>query len=121
MREVLGDNFAVQGELIGEGIQGNIYGMKGTAFRVFDIYDIKAGSYVLPLVRQRMVHEMKLDHVPVITCQYELNHTVDELLVMAEYKSELANVEREGIVFKQLDGGMTFKAISNKYLLKSKD
>jgi hypothetical protein len=28
--------------------------------------------------------------------------------------------EREGIVFKEVNGGMTFKAISNKYLLNEK-
>jgi hypothetical protein len=42
------------------------------------------------------------------------------LLIWAEGESKLGNTEREGIVFKQVDGGMTFKAISNKYLLGEK-
>jgi len=46
--------------------------------------------------------------------------TMDEILAAAEDKSVLADTEREGIVFKQVDGGMTFKAISNKYLLGEK-
>jgi hypothetical protein len=28
--------------------------------------------------------------------------------------------EREGVVFKEMNGGFTFKAISNKYLLGEK-
>jgi phytoene dehydrogenase-like protein len=49
-----------------------------------------------------------------------LNQTVDEILASAEGQSCHAKTEREGIVFKQVDGGMTFKAISNKYLLGEK-
>jgi hypothetical protein len=41
-------------------------------------------------------------------------------LALAEGASRLANVEREGLVFKHLEGGMSFKAISNKYLLGEK-
>jgi hypothetical protein len=44
-------------------------------------------------------------------------------LQFAEGKSVMGDItgpEREGIVFKQVDGGMTFKVISNKYLLGEK-
>jgi RNA ligase (TIGR02306 family) len=121
MRSVLGDNFAVQGELIGEGIQGNIYKLSGTSFRVFDIYDIKSGEYINPRQREQLVFTMGLTHVPVLDDAYVMSHNIDELLALAEGKSRIGDTEREGLVFKQIDGGMTFKAISNKYLLKSKD
>lgn len=114
-------DFAIQGELIGPGIQGNIYKLSQPEFRVFDVYDIMKGEYLLPEARRELIHNMGLKHVPVIAPYFTLNATVDELLAMAEFKSELASVEREGVVFKQNDGGMTFKAISNKYLLKSGD
>jgi hypothetical protein len=57
--------------------------------------------------------------VPVITNDKDLGvGTVDELLLWAEGKSVLnEKQEREGMVFQQINGGMTFKAISNKYLL----
>jgi hypothetical protein len=45
------------------------------------------------------------------------------LLQFAEGKSVMGDItgpEREGIVFKQVDDGMTFKVISNKYLLGEK-
>ena len=116
-------DFAIQGELIGPGIQGNIYKLSKPAFYVFDIYDINKGAYMEPTERQAMVKVLRLNHVPVITIGKDLGiGTVDELLVWAEGKSVLnEKQEREGIVFKQMNGGMTFKAISNKYLLNAKD
>ena len=116
-------DFAIQGELIGPGIQGNIYKLSKPAFYVFDIYDINKGAYMEPAERQAMVKVLRLNHVPVITIGKDLGiGTVDELLVWAEGKSVLnEKQEREGIVFKQMNGGMTFKAISNKYLLNAKD
>ena len=126
MREEFGlADFAVQGELIGPGIQGNIYKLGDTQFRVFDIYDIRRGVYVDPQTRQSMVASMGLTHVPVIAHQAELYDTlgitdIPQLLAFAEGKSTLADVEREGVVFKEVNGGMTFKAISNKYLLGEK-
>jgi RNA ligase (TIGR02306 family) len=113
-------DFAIQGELIGPGIQGNIYKLSKPEFRVFDVYNIQTGLYLKPEARRKLVETMGLKHVPVITTEFKLDHNVDQLLAMAEFKSVLANTEREGIVFKQVDGGMTFKAISNKYLLGEK-
>lgn len=112
-------DFAIQGELIGPGIQGNIYGLKQTEIFVYDIYDIQNGKYLDPLARRALVTRMGLKHVPVLDDRYVLNDSIDELLTLAEGKSRLADVEREGIVFKENLGDFTFKAISNKYLLKS--
>lgn len=115
------DNFAIQGELIGPGIQGNIYKLSQLQFHVFDIYDIKEGYYMNPADRRDLIARMGLTHVPVLTVGKDLGvGTIDELLEWAEGESKLAKTEREGIVFKQEDGGMTFKAISNKYLLGEK-
>jgi RNA ligase (TIGR02306 family) len=129
MREEFGlADFAIQGELVGPGIQGNIYKLKETRFFVFDIYDIRRGVYVDPITRRSMVASMGLDHVPVLAYQAQLRDTlgindVDGILAFAEGKSVLGDItgpEREGIVFKEINGGFTFKAISNKYLLGEK-
>jgi RNA ligase (TIGR02306 family) len=117
-------DFAIQGELVGPGIQGNIYGLTQPEFYVFDVYNIQAGEYLKPEARRALVERMGLKHVPVIAYTANLQDTlgitdIDGILAFAEGKSQLnKNTEREGIVFKQVDGGMTFKAISNKYLLK---
>lgn len=115
-------DFAIQGELIGPSIQGNIYGLKDVEFHVFDVYDIQAGDYLPPDARRSLIRKMGLNHVPVIDEQFKLEHTVDDLLKIAEGSSRITDgVEREGIVFKEVNGGFTFKAISNRYLLNSKE
>lgn len=118
----LGQDIAIQGELIGPGIQGNIYNLKDVEFHIFDVYDIKAGEFLVSETRRALVEtRLELNHVPVIAENISLaTDSIDTLLELAEGKSILnSNQEREGIVFKQSQGGITFKAISNKYLLKS--
>lgn len=113
--------FAIQGELIGPGIQGNIYNLSKPEFYVFDVYNIQSGEYLTPAFRRALIDRMGLNHVPLINPGYSVVPSIDGLLEAAEGASVLnAKQEREGIVFKQIDGGMTFKAISNKYLLGEK-
>ena len=118
-------DFAIQGELIGPGIQGNIYKLTQPEFHVFDVYDISNGYYLNPVARHDLIARMGLKHVPVLAARAELYDTLGitdmpQLLKFAEGKSTLADTEREGIVFKECNGGMSFKAISNKYLLGEK-
>jgi RNA ligase (TIGR02306 family) len=119
-----GEDFAIQGELIGPGIQGNIYKLSKPEFHVFDVYNVTAGVYLTPAQRRALIGKMGLKHVPVlatnadlVTCQGKVEHVLE----CAEGPSELNDKqEREGIVLKEVNGGMTFKAISNKYLLGEK-
>jgi RNA ligase (TIGR02306 family) len=117
-------DWAIQGELIGPGIQGNIYKLSKPEFRVFDVYNVQAGEYVQPVYRRALIERMGLLHVPVLWGNKDLGAgSIDELLQWAEGKSVMGDIvgpEREGIVFKEVRGGMTFKAISNKYLLGEK-
>jgi RNA ligase (TIGR02306 family) len=121
-------DFAIQGELIGPGIQGNIYKLSQPEFRVFDVYNIQAGEYLKPDARRALIERMGLKHVPVLVAGGSLYDTlgitdIPQLLKFAEGKSvmgDIAGPEREGIVFKEVNGGMSFKAISNKYLLGEK-
>ena len=118
-------DWAIQGELIGPGIQGNIYNLSKLEFRVFDVYDIQMGAYMKPEARLRLIETLGLKHVPVIAHSASLYDTlgitdIPQLLKFAEGKSTLGNTEREGIVFKEVNGGFSFKAISNKYLLGEK-
>jgi RNA ligase (TIGR02306 family) len=120
MRSLGLDNIAIQGELVGPGIQGNIYKLINHKFFVFDIYDIKKGEYLNPTVRFDLVSMLQLLHVPVINVNVRLpSDVVSVLLKFAEERSVVnVNQEREGIVFKNMNGGFSFKAISNRYLLK---
>ena len=116
-------NLAIQGELIGEAIQGNLYKIQGQSFYVFDIYDIDARRYLTPIERRDFCELFELLHVPVLCDDKDLGiGTVEDLLSWANDKSRLnPNVDREGIVFKCNEEKVSFKAISNSYLLKHGD
>ena len=125
-----GRSIAVQGELMGPGIQGNRENFKEHKFFVFDIYDIDAGRYLAPRERQEVFSQLKvaapsIEHVPVVAFEANLLDTlgikdVDGLLKFAEGPSIVHQI-REGLVFKRLDGQFSFKAISNLFLAKEKD
>lgn len=115
-----GRNLALQGELVGEGIQGNRYKVKGQRFFLFDIYDITRGDYLSPRERNELATSLNIDHVPVLDATRFINtDTVESLLNEAEAKSVLCpSAEREGVVFKSNQMKESFKVISNKFLLK---
>ena len=124
-----GLEIAVQGELMGPGIQGNQENFKTPQFFVFDIFNIKTGQYMGPAERMETFKKLlelgaKINHVPVLhtsTTLDELNlKSVQDLLQFAEGPS-IAAKQREGLVFKRLDGGFSFKAISQKWLLAEVD
>lgn len=135
LQEILrkyGKNIAVQGELMGPGIQKNRESLPAHKLFVFDIYDIDTGGYVAPHVRHEILQELynlgldktKVEHVPVLAMAESLEDLgifgVDGLLQFAEGPSIKHSI-REGLVFKRIDGGFSFKAISNQFLLKSED
>ena len=114
---------AIQGELIGEGIQGNPYKLKGQDLFVFDVYDTVHRQYLDAEKRIELCNTLGLKHVPVLTDSVSYsNLEVTELLMLAEGKSVLnTGSEREGLVFKCVtDPSIHFKAISNKFLLKER-
>ena len=119
-----GLNLALQGEIIGEGIQKNPYGIRGQDFYLYDVYDIDAARYYNAHLRQRLAQELNIKHVPVLdtAVKFDAATTASRLLVRAEAKSVLnAKTEREGIVFKCIECEASFKSISNKFLLKTGD
>jgi RNA ligase (TIGR02306 family) len=112
-----GGNYALQGELVGPGIQGNRYGLDRHQFFLFDIYDIDHGDYFCPVDRQTWARLLNIQHVPVILHRTP-TPTIDDALAFAEWESFRGGKTREGIVLKSLCGKHHFKAISNKFLLK---
>jgi RNA ligase (TIGR02306 family) len=127
----LGGTVALQGELCGEGIQGNKYKLKGLHYRVFNMWDMVNHVYLDYQVMVDAVETFGLGSeflVPSLG-QLELNHTVDELVSMADGVSKLADgVPREGIVFRPVQetidykiGRLSWKAISKKFLLEYKE
>lgn len=120
----LGMNIAVQAELVGPGVQGNIYKLKQHELAIFDVYDIDRAMYYTPEQRAKFAKEMDMVAVPTLYTTFSLTtYTIESLLQLAEGKSVFANsgVEREGIVFKCENTEASFKAVSNRYLLKHGD
>lgn len=116
--------YAIQGELVGEGIQGNPYKIKGLGFFVFDIYRVHDGKYVYSAERYEMARKLNLQHVPVVGTNCTLNgilsiYNIADALKFAERQSYLnIDTEAEGVVFKCIeDPSTSFKAISNNFLI----
>lgn len=122
----IGYDLAIQGEMIGKSIQGNHEMVETVAneFHVFDIYDITNQEYLNPLETQTLCQDFGLTHVPVIHESIALGEyakDIPDLLLKAEGPS-IRQPIGEGKVFKQvdlIDSSFSFKAISNKFLLKT--
>jgi RNA ligase (TIGR02306 family) len=121
--EAYGRNISIQGELIGEGIQGNPYKIKGQTVRFFNVFDIDTQEYYgLPMFLATMQIHLKLETVPILTnLTMKLPTTIDACLSFADGKSVLnPDFNREGLVIRSMDRKISFKAISNKFLLGEK-
>lgn len=117
----LGRNICLQGELIGEGIQGNPYKMLGHTVRFFNGYNIDTSENLSLEDFINLTNLFELKTVPILNTDFQLPNTIDEVLQLAEDKSELnQNFDREGIVIRSYDRQISFKAISNKFLLNEK-
>ncbi len=61
---------------------------------------------------------LELELVPLIDDTFYLPDTCEELLKIAEGNSRIDGQPREGLVFRSYDGKVSFKAVSNSFLLK---
>ena len=120
----LGKNISLQGELIGEGIQGNRYNLKGHTVRFYTAFDIDKYKRISFGEMIEILDSFGLQSVPVLSQEspFLLPESVEEMLKYAEGKSSLnEKKEREGLVVRSMDGTISFKAISNNFLLNSEE
>ena len=111
-------NYSIQGELIGESIQGNPYKIKGQTVGFFNAFNIDTQEYLGLEEFEKLISSMGLKIVPILDRDFTLPDTIDELLSYADEKSVLnSNFDREGVVIRSLDRKISFKVISNKFLL----
>ena len=127
---VLGRNIAVQGELLGVGIQGNKEGFIFHKLAIFDVYDIDAQCHKAPKIRFEIINDLfnlglnkeMVIQVPVLYLDVNLSDlnicNMSGLLEFAKGPSIHAPL-REGVVFKRMDGQFSFKVINNDWLLKN--
>ena len=117
----------LQGELLGEGIQKNKYKFKGQVIRFFRAFDPIKFQFIPFENFLEMMELMGLDTVPVISKSYRLPDNFEDIILHADGKSMLVEGPREGIVFVAKNpsyndnGRLSFKVISNKFLLKHEE
>lgn len=120
-----GCEYAIQGEIVGPGIQKDRNKEKELTFLCFRIWDIKKQTWVNPKETVELCDKLQIPHVQVVKDDFAFFDEIssmDEALKFAEGKTDEGN-EREGIVCKTVDDGpyASFKVISNRYLLKQED
>lgn len=112
------DGYAIQGELMGPGIQGNREGFTEHKLFVFDVFNIREHRYFSSKLRRSFCQNLNIDHVPVIGTDWKAPNSVDEGLALAEGPS-INHKIREGLVWKcNEDPAFSFKTISDRFLLK---
>jgi RNA ligase (TIGR02306 family) len=120
----LNKNIALQGELIGEGIQSNKYKLKGQTAYFFNVFDIDKYEYLNFDEMQQLLTALGIQSVPILDTNFELIDDVEKLVALSIAKSKLFDVWREGIVIRPLTekrdmmGRVSFKAINPEFLLK---
>lgn len=126
IRERHGFQPAIQGEVIGPGVQGNKYALATHELRIFNLLDLDASALIDDRRAREILADLGLACVPLLG-EMVLGHTVDELVAMSVGTSVLnEKAQREGIVLRpaveefdpDLGGRLSFKAINPQFLLK---
>jgi RNA ligase (TIGR02306 family) len=122
---IINKNIAIQGEIIGFGIQHNRYAFKSAELWIFDIIDLDTRYYYTNDEIVEFCELYGFKHVPMLG-EFELITNIDELVKMSKGQSKLnPKIYREGIVIRSRKsiigpnfGKLSFKVINPNYLLK---
>lgn len=133
LKLIFGDqDVALQGELVGPGIQGNKYKLEELEVFFFNLFFVKEQRYAdldYFLEHMFMLNEK---NCPILYPEYKISNSIPELLELAKGKSILnEKVEREGIVIRPIreiedkefskrlvKNRVSFKVINNDFLLE---
>lgn len=124
-------NVAIQGELLGVGIQGNKYGLTLDC-RFFNVFNIDKQRYFDYKEFTESIRRMGLTTVTVLTHDWPLISSIPELVEMSKMKSTMAaNMWAEEIVIRPIEeivdkghisglvrNRVSFKVINPEFLLK---
>jgi RNA ligase (TIGR02306 family) len=122
----LGGDFAIQGEVHGEGIQGNHLGVKGVSFAVFNLFNIATHDYAN---HTALANFCKANSLPMVreVWRGEFRFTLPELVELASAQDYASGRPAEGIVIRPVEearsrilesGRLSAKVISERYALK---
>ncbi|MBX7191844.1 MAG: RNA ligase (ATP), partial [Sandaracinaceae bacterium] len=125
---------ALQGELCGPGIQKNRLGLAKTGFFAFSAYDVRAARYLAHDALVALCGELGVPMVPVERRvegeeAVAFEHSLERYLELARGLYAGTQRRKEGIVVRPLEearsevlgGRLSFKVISNEFLLEDED
>ncbi len=114
-----GKNIAIQGEMVGPGIQKNKYNLTETELYIFNVFDIDTREYYELEAMQTFCKNFGFKTVPILET-FVLQHSVNDLVQLSKNQSVLnKQTKREGIVVRTATGNRcSFKVINPDFLLK---
>lgn len=121
LHNIIGNNeyVVIQGECVGTGIQKNKYHINGYDLFVFNV--IYPTGRLNSIDAEKIIKSNGMKFVPIITSDYILPDTIDELRKFVHGQSVLYPTLREGMVFRSQDGLVSFKCVDPEFLLKHKE
>ena len=116
----------IQGETYGGTIQKRNYGPEHRLAIFNYIYKVngKAPVRLNPVQMKDEINSINeaigtdLEIVPILDTEFKLPSTCEDLLAYAEGNSKIDGKPREGIVFRDINGKESFKAVSNREISK---
>lgn len=119
LEELIEDNdfVAIQGECISSNVQGNKYKVTEPDLYVFNL--IYPDGKVSCIEAEEQLKKYNLKWCPLVNKDFIMPDTVNELLDYSTGKSVLYNTLREGVVFRNYEKNLSFKAVSPEFLIKN--
>lgn len=122
LKQLIGnyDTIVLQGEICGNGIQGNKYHIENYELFVFNLIypDHKCGTAEIA----ELVAPFGLQTVPILEEGKTLPATIAELVEYAKgYSTVRKEQKREGVVMRNLQSNISFKVINPDFLLAERD
>lgn len=114
------ERVVLQGETYGESLQGNPLKIKGRDFAAFNlVFDgVRLGS----IEAKEILDKHGIPFVPIIDKHYIMPDDFEEFKATADKFSTINDkCLQEGFVYRSQDGKLSFKNVSNKFLMKKKD
>lgn len=114
-------NLALQGVIVGPGVDDNRYQLKNLEFMLFRVYNIHTMEVYSPHQCYEFASSMNIPHVPLVVDSLVIEESVRDMIRFSDDKSNICTtVNRAGLVFKcYTDSSAVFRITSLRYLLNS--
>lgn len=121
LKKLIGNanRIVLQGEILGDGIQGNKYKVSGYDFYAFNL--IYPNRKVTTKEMTELLKEYNVKSVHIVEESFKLKNSISEMVKYAKGNSWLLPIKREGVVIRNNDRNISFKVINPDFLLAEKD